>query len=113
MYVVGAGIMKISIVPMLLIDDRRRTTDARGTENQEPRTTQRVLDREPTTGDNREARNQKSEIKNLKSKIPDFWRDIIVRPGPLVRLLIPPLLISFGAALLIPYLNLYFKQRFA
>ena len=112
-FVVTAAGLVFSLVPLLLIDDRRRTTDARGTENQEPRTTQRVPDREPTTGDNRETRNQKSKIKNLKSKIPDFWRDIIARPGPLVRLLIPPLLISFGAALLIPYLNLYFKQRFA
>ncbi|HEX9442091.1 MAG TPA: MFS transporter, partial [Roseiflexaceae bacterium] len=112
-FVVTAAGLVFSLVPLLLIDDRRRTTDARGTENQEPRTTQRVLDREPTTDDNRETRNQKSKIKNLKSKIPDFWRDIIARPGPLVRLLIPPLLISFGAALLIPYLNLYFKQRFA
>jgi hypothetical protein len=112
-FVVTAAGLVFSLVPLLLIDDRRRTTDARGTKNQEPRTTQRVPDREPTTADNREARNQKSKIKNLKSKIPDFWRDIIARPGPLVRLLIPPLLISFGAALLIPYLNLFFKQRFA
>lgn len=31
---------------------------------------------------------------------------------PLARLLAPPLLISIGAALLIPYLNLFFKDRF-
>lgn len=35
------------------------------------------------------------------------------RPWPLVWLLIPPFLISWGAALLIPYLNLFFKGRFA
>jgi MFS family permease len=35
------------------------------------------------------------------------------RPWPLIMLLIPPFLISWGAALLIPYLNLFFKQRFA
>lgn len=34
------------------------------------------------------------------------------QPGPLVRLLVPPALISLGAALLIPYLNLFFKERF-
>ncbi len=35
------------------------------------------------------------------------------RPGPLLRLLLPPFFISLGAALLIPYLNLFFKERFA
>ena len=34
------------------------------------------------------------------------------RPWPLLCLLIPPFLISWGAALLIPYLNLFFKERF-
>ena len=38
---------------------------------------------------------------------------MIRHPGPLLRLLTPPLLISCVAALLIPYLNLFFKERFA
>jgi hypothetical protein len=50
---------------------------------------------------------------DLKSKIPAPWRELLRRPAPLLRLLMPPLLISLGAALLIPYLNLFFKQRFA
>jgi MFS family permease len=34
-------------------------------------------------------------------------------PGPLLRLLVSPFLISWGAALLILWLDLFFKQRFA
>lgn len=33
--------------------------------------------------------------------------------GDVVRLLVPQLIISLGAGLLIPYLNIFFKQRFA
>jgi MFS family permease len=53
-----------------------------------------------------------SWLASLVARLPDFWQRIIERPIPLIQLLIPPLLISFGAALLIPYLNLFFKQRF-
>jgi predicted MFS family arabinose efflux permease len=44
--------------------------------------------------------------------IPAAWRDLIRHPIPLLKLLVPPLLISVGAALLIPYLNIFFKERF-
>ncbi|HNP73560.1 MAG TPA: MFS transporter, partial [Kouleothrix sp.] len=43
----------------------------------------------------------------------DVWRALLRQPGPLLRLLASPALISAGAALLIPYLNLFFTQRFA
>lgn len=42
-----------------------------------------------------------------------IWRELVRRPRPLLALLISPALISIGAALLIPYLNLFFQQRFA
>ncbi|HEY3229891.1 MAG TPA: MFS transporter, partial [Roseiflexaceae bacterium] len=107
-FVVTAAGLVFSLVPLLLIDDRagmsvvsRQLSIAAGHE-------QRTTDNGQRTTDNGQ-----SKIQRLKSRLPDFWRDIIARPGPLVRLLIPPLLISFGAALLIPYLNLFFKQRFA
>ena len=54
----------------------------------------------------------RAKIQRLTSRLPGFWQEIVARPGPLLRLLISPLLISLGAALLIPYLNLFFKQRF-
>lgn len=40
------------------------------------------------------------------------WRALIQHPTPLFKLLLSPALISIGAALLIPYLNLFFQQRF-
>lgn len=45
-------------------------------------------------------------------RLPQPLQAIIRQPGPVIQLLIPPLLISFGAALLIQYLNLFFKERF-
>jgi MFS family permease len=45
--------------------------------------------------------------------IPPSWRDLLRKPLPLIKLSLSPALISIGAALLIPYLNLFFKQRFA
>jgi hypothetical protein len=39
------------------------------------------------------------------------WRGLGTQLWPLVQLLVPPGLISLGAALLIPYLNLFFKER--
>jgi predicted MFS family arabinose efflux permease len=44
--------------------------------------------------------------------IPPVWRDLAREPIPLLKLLASPALISVGAALLIPYLNLFFRQRF-
>lgn len=44
--------------------------------------------------------------------VPSAWRDLLRRPGPLLALLVSPALISVGAALLLPFLNLFFKQRF-
>jgi hypothetical protein len=56
-----------------------------------------------------------SLVSRLSSQtlIPPVWRTLARRPGPLLKLLASPALISIGAALLIPYLNLFFKQRFA
>jgi len=48
----------------------------------------------------------------LSSLVPPVWRELARRPVPLLKLLASPALISIGAALLIPYLNLFFKQRF-
>ncbi len=45
--------------------------------------------------------------------VPEPWRSMLRRPWPVIRFTLPPLVISFGAALLIPYLNLYFRQRYA
>jgi predicted MFS family arabinose efflux permease len=111
--VTTAGLL-LSIVPLLFIDDRAPRTESREPRTTDRQTTQQLSDitvltpnPQPPTPNPRQ-----SNIQHLKSKLPGFWQQIIARPGPLLRLLIPPLLISFGAALLIPYLNLFFKQRF-
>ncbi len=45
------------------------------------------------------------------SSIATMWRICMQHPWGIGRLLIAPLLISCGASLFIPYLNLYFRQR--
>jgi len=53
---------------------------------------------------------QHTEVEPL---VKGYKRLLLLRqPLPLVALLIAPLLISIGAALSLPYLNLFFKQRF-
>jgi MFS family permease len=54
-----------------------------------------------------------SVLRRWSLVLPTAWRDLIRHPWPLLQLLTPPLLISIGAALLIPYLNIFFKERFA
>lgn len=44
--------------------------------------------------------------------IPEPWHSLLYAPWQILRLMISPFLISCGAALLIPYLNLYFVQRY-
>jgi MFS family permease len=45
-------------------------------------------------------------------RLPTPLQALMREPTLVVRLLLPPFLISWGAALLIPYLNLYFRERF-
>jgi uncharacterized membrane protein len=48
----------------------------------------------------------------LLRRMPRSISDILRHPMTVLPLLISPLLVSFGAALLIPYLNLFLKDRF-
>ncbi len=45
-------------------------------------------------------------------RLPASLRALLRKPALVAKLLLPPFLISWGAALLIPYLNLYFRERF-
>jgi predicted MFS family arabinose efflux permease len=49
----------------------------------------------------------------LARRMPEPWRSVLSEPLALLLLLLPPLVISFGAALLIPYLNIFFVERYA
>jgi len=48
----------------------------------------------------------------LARRLPEPWRSVLSDPLPLLLLLLPPLVISLGAALLIPYLNIFFVERY-
>ncbi len=60
-----------------------------------------------------ELKTQHSKLKTaLLERLPPAVRGLAERPWPVLRLLLSPFLISWGAALLIPYLNLFFKDRY-
>ncbi len=134
--VAGVGLV-LSLVPLLLITDRG------GAKNQEQRTKNKESEGERERGGEGEitqhaTRNTQHDeriesrfsrftlhasrftlhasrftLHGLVKRIPEPWRGLVRRPGPLLRLLVSPFLISWGAALLILYLDLFFKQRFA
>jgi predicted MFS family arabinose efflux permease len=119
--VAGVGLI-CSLVPLLFIRDQPPTADHRPPTTDEEddtvdpahNTQYATRNTNPTTVDGRRTTdNLKPKIKNLKSKLPDFWQRIIERPGSLLQLLVSPFLISWGAALLILWLDLFFKERFA
>jgi len=49
----------------------------------------------------------------LSRRMPEPWRSLLSEPFTPLLLLGPPMVISFGAALLIPYLNIFFVERYA
>jgi MFS-type transporter involved in bile tolerance (Atg22 family) len=51
-------------------------------------------------------------IAPLSRRLRQPWRSVAADPLPLLLLLLPPLLISCGAALLIPYLNIFLSERY-
>lgn len=55
----------------------------------------------------------RASVRHPLRAIPEPWQSMLRRPWSVLRFMVTPLLISCGAALLIPYLNLYFRQRFA
>lgn len=112
-FAVAAVGLLISLVPLLLIGERASAqptpvTDAgqdatgSGDSLRDP-----IIDAQPPA-----SRRLPRPIAALLARLPAPWHMLLRRPWPLIMLLIPPFLISWGAALLIPYLNLFFKQRF-
>lgn len=110
-----------SALPLLLVteDERRATNDERRTTSDERRTTS---DERRTTRD-REPRKKTSVfwqftalfrrlVFSLTEPVPEPWQSMLRRPWSVLRFMITPLIISCGAALLIPFFNLFFRQRF-
>ncbi len=124
MALAAAGVL-LAMAPLLVMSVVRDPLPAAEDQHQsqEPRTESRgsellvsdhpsvAEDKQPTTGSGQQTKPQ-SAIGNRQSAIPESWRDLARHPAALLKLLISPALISVGAALLIPYLNLFFKQRF-
>jgi MFS family permease len=48
----------------------------------------------------------------LLERVAEPWYSLLLHPWPVLRFMIAPFLTSCGAALLIPYLNLFFSRRF-
>jgi MFS family permease len=102
--VAGIGLL-LSLVPLLPIRERRAEVRAGKTGGQS-------VVRSPQSAVRRVQLASRITYHALLERIPEPWRGLLRRPGPVIRLLIPPFLISWGAALLIPYLNLFFKEQF-
>lgn len=100
-FVVAACGLVLSLVPLLMI---RTTSHAKQNHVTEP------------AAANPQDQNQgwvASRFDALVRRAPASWQTLIRKPVPLLQLLVPPFLISWGAALLFPYLNLFFPERFA
>jgi len=114
-FAVAAVGLLLSLVPLLLIGERANDerTPASGDDGQDAIGSDDAA-HDPIAGTAPPAsRRLPRAISPLLARLPAPWRALLRRPWPLIMLLIPPFLISWGAALLIPYLNLFFKQRFA
>ena len=130
--VAGVGLV-LSLLPLLLLSEAGKAEEADDRENQglSPVAEQQVVIPSEPAGDTKDlcfgnersfaaAQDDKPSgdfcglvLADLQSSLPPSWHNLLRHPVPLIKLLISPALISIGAALLIPYLNLFFKQRFA
>jgi MFS family permease len=119
--VAGAGLL-LSTLPLLLLSEEGRAEEDGNRENRRLRSAvvaaqaeERLHTDHTLSADIKATSYNPSAMLRTgwHSVIPLSWRDLLRHPVPLIKLSISPALISIGAALLIPYLNLFFKQRFA
>ncbi|GAB4211992.1 MAG: hypothetical protein OHK0022_47220 [Roseiflexaceae bacterium] len=116
-FLVAGSLALLSLLPLLRLDETRDerqepqgspTTDTLPTDAKQSLTTP-----PPSTSKPPELKTQHSTLKTaLLERLPPALRGLAERPWPVLRLLLSPFLISCGAALLIPYLNLFFKDRY-
>jgi MFS family permease len=102
----------IAILPLLLLRARREPPTSQAA----PGTSQAALRSPPQSAS--EPRRvfwlaRMPGVRGLVARLPESIRTLVHYPGTVLPLLVSPLLVSFGAALLIVYLNLFFKDRFA
>ncbi|HEX9374173.1 MAG TPA: MFS transporter [Roseiflexaceae bacterium] len=109
--VAGVG-LALSLVPLLLIKEAQ-SVERRAQNTPSSPTRAPAPGREIPTIAKRAGSSRSKALRSALDHLPEAWRSTILHPKPLLKLLTPPLLISAGAALLIPYLNVFFKDRFA
>ena len=106
-FVVAAACTALAALPLLLLNNRRPATDDR-----QPLPD----DRRPTTDDREPATGESSPAASVGRRfVVSGWSSLIELFGHARRaipFMVSPLLISCGAALLIPFLNIYFRRRF-
>ncbi len=110
-FVVAGALLLLSLIPLLLLGRHRalpRSTSAAATPPDAAPATQRTPAQASVSGWWAALVQQLP----LARYVPEPWYGLLLRPWPVLRLMLPPFLISCGAALLIPYLNLFFSQRF-
>ncbi|NJN15861.1 MAG: MFS transporter, partial [Oscillochloris sp.] len=109
-FAVAAGCTALAALPLLLIaaQPNNGPTIAAAAENQPA-----VLPPQPAPAD-REVRHPFRLFAGLRARIEhSSLRELFVALPLALRFMAAPFIISCGAALLIPFLNLYFRQRFA
>ncbi len=101
--IAGVGILA-SLPPLLLIREPGRTPDPPSPERAvAPINAEESFDNLPP---------RLAFARQWLVRLPTPLRALLRKPALVAKLLLPPFLISWGAALLIPYLNLYFRERF-
>lgn len=101
-----------SVVPLLFISsDQRRTPEETRTRRRADANIEARTNPLPALQRCSAAAPQRLVTRLIKP-VPEPWQSMLQRPWSVLRFMVTPLLISCGAAILIPYLNLFFRQRF-
>ena len=112
--VAGLGLV-LAIVPLLMIPRRAsQSIDLAQTDTHAARS-QPLGERHADTAFDDEPRSWVNAVPvfaSLVRRLPPNIRRLVRHPMTVLPLLLSPLLVSFGAAALIVYLNLFFRQRF-
>lgn len=111
--VAGLGLV-LAIVPLLMITRRAsRPTEHAPTINSPNAPGETPASAQPLVDDEQASWIDAAPLlAPLARRLPLNIRRLVLHPMTVLPLLLSPLLISFGAAMLIVYLNLFFRQRF-
>jgi predicted MFS family arabinose efflux permease len=118
-YVVAGLMLLLSLIPLLFIRESAERGEGRAERGGSTPVATRSGDEEGSWRSKLRWSVVSSRWSNLRWSVVSSrwsnlrWSVVSSRWSFVIPLLVPPFLISWGAALLIPYLNLYFKERFS